>query len=36
VVTTGTWTDAPPIEAGQTWRAQFSWTPEPITLTLQA
>jgi 2-keto-4-pentenoate hydratase len=34
VVTTGTWTDAPPIEAGQTWRAQFSWTPHPISLTL--
>jgi 2-keto-4-pentenoate hydratase len=36
VITTGTWTDAPPIQAGQTWRAAFDWTPAALTLQLGA
>lgn len=35
VVTTGTWTDAPPIKAGQTWHAEFSWTDDVIKLALK-
>ena len=35
VITTGTWTDAPPIKAGQTWRAMFDWAPEAITLQIE-
>ncbi|MFY9347351.1 MAG: fumarylacetoacetate hydrolase family protein [Orrella sp.] len=35
VITTGTWTDAPPIKAGQTWRAMFDFTPAQIGLTIK-
>lgn len=35
VITTGTWTDAPPIQAGQTWRAEFDWTPAVIELAIK-
>lgn len=34
VITTGTWTDAPAVQAGQTWRASFDWTPGAISLCL--
>lgn len=34
IITTGTWTDAPPVHAGQTWEATFDWTPHVITLPL--
>lgn len=35
VITTGTWTDAPPIKTGQTWRAVFDFTPAQISLTIK-
>ena len=35
VITTGTWTDAPPIEAGQTWRAEFDFAPARISLAIK-
>lgn len=35
VITTGTWTDAPPVKAGQIWRAVFDFTPAPISLTIK-
>ena len=33
VVTTGTWTDAWPVQAGQTWTARFSALLPPLTVT---
>lgn len=35
VITTGTWTDAPPVKSGQTWHAVFDFTPAPISLAIQ-
>jgi 2-keto-4-pentenoate hydratase len=35
VITTGTWTDAWPLEAGQTWRADFDPPMRPLTITLR-
>ena len=32
LVTTGTWTDAFPVQAGQTWTANFSAPMLPLTL----
>ncbi len=32
VITTGTWTDAWPVNAGQSWRAQFSVPLSPLTI----
>lgn len=34
VVTTGTWTDALPVQAGQTWRAEFDAPIPPLQLQL--
>jgi 2-oxo-3-hexenedioate decarboxylase len=33
VVTTGTWTDAWPVEAGQQWTAQFDAPLSPLNVT---
>lgn len=35
VVTTGTWTDAWPVAAGQTWTADFSAPLSPLTVTFE-
>lgn len=35
VITTGTWTDAPPIKSGQVWRALFDFTPAQISLAIK-
>lgn len=35
VITTGTWTDAPAVQVGQTWRAVFDWTGSPISIDLR-
>ena len=35
IITTGTWTDAPSVQAGQTWRASFDSVASPISLTLR-
>lgn len=35
VITTGTWTDAPPVETGQTWKAVFDWAAHPISLAFR-
>jgi len=35
VITTGTWTDAPPVQAQQTWRASFDCFESEISLTLR-
>jgi 2-oxo-3-hexenedioate decarboxylase len=34
-VTTGTWTDAWPIEPGQTWRSERDAPFAPLTITLR-
>ena len=36
VVTTGTWTDAWPVEPGQTWRADFAGALSPLTVRFVA
>ncbi len=35
VVTTGTWTDAPPVRPGSTWRAAFDAPLRPLEVTLR-
>ena len=34
IVTTGTWTDAWPVEAGQCWRSEFDSGLGPLSITL--
>ena len=36
MITTGTWTDALPVEAGQTWHAQFDAPLSPLSITFAA